>query len=571
MKIKITNIYIQDFRGVALCDIDFKENKTVLLAPFGSGKTTIKEAFLWGFGLPILNIKPCKFENQRWVEIPHTNTNVNLKLILDQEEIILKRSDKNGTTKFSINDEDIKTLKDYQKRILELLGLENIETLKDLVIVGNFMQRENKEIRKMLIELSKANESLIEVQNSYDTLKQDFTNGLTTEEISLNIKREIKKVEEEQTALQTKIETYKEFIKTHELDSQELESTKEAVLQSIKETKKEMEDIISVVREKYERATKELENSTKEHESQNILLGNEIQQARTQITILERPIQVAKEKIETIEAREIDKVFFCPTCHQPLPNGNEVQKKLEEKKQEDLEKAKNELQELLAEQEKWKTISETKRQELKVLEESNTTHELYRIYLGLKERYNNVEQQIAPQKDFLNNLENELIEINANIKAQEIVEEQKTNLTEAQKQLRQLLTKIQNIYKKSDDLKDYTSKIENVITKCVNDFFLSNETGLSWKLYENAKNGNLQTTAELMYKNYKQYSYCSRGEQLDANCQLLFFLQDTFNLDLPIFIDNITDLGGKTFDKTDKQIIYLQTDNKNHNFEIEQY
>ena len=49
------------------------------------------------------------------------------------------------------------------------------------------------------------------------------------------------------------------------------------------------------------------------------------------------------------------------------------------------------------------------------------------------------------------------------------------------------------------------------------------------------------------------------------------FLQDTFNLDLPIFIDNITDLGGKTFDKTDKQIIYLQTDNKNHNFEIEQY
>ena len=141
-------------------------------------------------------------------------------------------------------------------------------------------------------------------------------------------------------------------------------------------------------------------------------------------------------------------------------------------------------------------------------------------------------------------------------------------MQQAQKKLKELLVKTQNIYKKSDDLKDYLSKIENIITKRVNDFFLVEETGLGWKLYENAKNGNLQTSAELMYKNAKQYSTCSRGEQLDADCQLLFFLQDSFNLELPIFIDNITDLGGFAYQK-DKQIIYLQTNNKTNNFELE--
>ena len=108
------------------------------------------------------------------------------------------------------------------------------------------------------------------------------------------------------------------------------------------------------------------------------------------------------------------------------------------------------------------------------------------------------------------------------------------------------------------------------ITKHINDYFLVEETGLGWKLYENSKNGNLITTIELMYKNSKQYSTCSRGEQLDADCQLLFFLQESFNVILPVFIDNITDLGGFAYVK-DRQIIYLQTNNKNNNFKIEKY
>lgn len=574
MKVLLQSISITNFRGIATFNFGFKEKVNVLSAPFGYGKTTIKEAFLWGLGLPIQNVKPCKFENQRWVEIPHLEPNVELTLKIDTgndtSTVRLQRQVKGTQTLFSIDDVKTTTLQDYQNSVLTLFGLDNIETLKDLVVVSNFMQRDKKEIRKILFDLSKANEVLIDTQNSYDTLKQDFIDGLTTEEISLNIKRELKNVENEQTILKTRIATYQEFINTHVDNTETLESRKEQLIAFKEQTQKDIDKITKDLQDRLNNIEDKIKLEMDKYETTIRGTSEPMQQAKYELTLLERPFKELTERVETIKAREIDEILVCPTCGHTLQKGNVLTQKLARQKEIDLENATQELNKLVErKQELLKQISDYQLK-LKEVAEQRSTAELTQIKNGIIAKMRNLDETLEPQREYIKELDNDIIDINSQIKTLEIVKEQKGLLKQAQKQLKELLVKTQAIYKKSDDLKDYLSKIESIITQRVNDFFLVNETGLGWKLYENAKNGNLQTTAELMYQNAKQYSTCSRGEQLDADCQLLFFLQDSFNLDLPIFIDNITDLGGKGYDKP-KQIIYLQTNNKTNNFEIEKY
>lgn len=572
MKIILKSLDIINFRGISHFSFDFKEKTNVLSAHFGYGKTTIKEAFLWGLGLPIQNVKPCKFEKNRWVEIAHLEPSVEMTLQVitenDTSTLKLQRQVKGTQTIFYIDDEKLTALQEYQRLILEHFELDNIETLKDLTIVGHFMQRDNKEIRKILFDISHANEVLIDTQNSYDTLKQDFIDGLTTEEISLNIKRELKNVENEQTIVRAHIETYRTFLNNHTDMGEDLEIKKARLLDLKKQTQNDMDLVIKNLNDRLA----DIENKIllERDRQDNLLRGTSepLNQARYNITLLEKPIKDAREKYETIQAREIDEVLICPTCGQSLPKGNSLTQKLAKQKEIDLANAKRELDNLLAERKRNEDKIAECQMQLNEINEQKTTIELSTIKQGILTKMRNLDELLAPQKQYIQDLDNELIEINSQIKTNDIVKEQKTLMQQAQKKLKELLVKTQNIYKKSDDLKDYLSKIENIITKRVNDFFLVEETGLGWKLYENAKNGNLQTSAELMYKNAKQYSTCSRGEQLDADCQLLFFLQDSFNLELPIFIDNITDLGGFAYQK-DKQIIYLQTNNKTNNFELE--
>ena len=571
MKVILESISITNFRGIATFLHNFKSGSNVLSAPFGYGKTTIKDAFLYGMGLPIKNIKPCKFEKNRWVEIPHLEPEITLTLAIDNDKITLTRGEKGTQSIFKIDNEKYGTLKAYQDQVLSLLQLDDIETLKDLIVVGNFMERDNKEIRKILFDLTRANDVLLDFQNSYDTLKQDFENGLTTDDISLNIKRDLKQVENDKIILQTKIQTYNEFLSTHDtIDQEKLEHQIKLLNFEKSKLQSTLESTTKELIYKYNNALSSWEVEKNRMETQKNEISLRINELLYSLNNDERLLKEANDELYNAQSMTIDPITICPTCGQKLEKGNNFERLQEQRKAERIKEATLKVEKLKAEMAKKKDNVAKYKENIATVEAMSNVDKLATLVANLKIRLGNMEHDNEPVKNHIADIEKELNELNQQISNAQIVQEQKDLLKQAQSDLKDLLVRTQVIYAKSDELKDYLSKIENKLTKHINDFFVAEKSGLGWKLYENAKNGNLLTTMELMYQNKKQYSTCSRGEQLDANCMLVFFLQDCYNLDLPIFIDNITDLGGKSY-QVENQIIYLQTNNKANNFEIEKY
>ena len=571
MKVILESISITNFRGIATFLHNFKSGTNVLSAPFGYGKTTIKEAFLYGLGLPIKNIKPCKFENHRWVEIPHLEPEITLTLTIDNDRVILTRGEKGTQSVFKVDDEKVGTLKNYQERVLTYFGLKDIETLKDLVIIGNFLERDNKEIRKILFDLTNANEVLVEFQNSYDTLKQDFIDGLTTDDISLNIKRELKQVENDKLILQTKIQTYNEFLSTHENDNiKEIKTKVENLEKAKSKAHYDLERMNSDLLSQYNKILNSIEKEKKRIDTAVDEIAPKIEEIRYSLINDERLLKEAQDELDNAQASTVEPTTTCPYCGQVLPKNNNFDKLQAERREQRIQDAIKRVNEIKKSIERKNQNKDEYQAMIRNINDTSQLGGLNTALNNVKARLMAIEQDTKPLKDYISELEQDLDKYKSLLSNAQIVEEQQTLLKQAQTDLKDLLVKTQTIFQKSDELKDYLSKIESKLTTHINDFFVAEESGLGWKLYENAKNGNLLTQIELMYQNQKQYSTCSRGEQLDANCMLTFFLQGCYDLYLPIFIDNISDLGGKSY-QSENQIIYLQTNNNRNNFEIEKY
>ena len=106
-QIKLLKIKLNDFANWKKCEIDFEKTKN-LIAPYGYGKTTIYNAFLWALGLETSSeVTPT---NNNLVIDDGVISKVELQIKVDEFEHILTRCSNN---RFEINGNKITTLKKW--------------------------------------------------------------------------------------------------------------------------------------------------------------------------------------------------------------------------------------------------------------------------------------------------------------------------------------------------------------------------------------------------------------------------------------------------------------------------
>lgn len=559
VKVQLRKILINNFRGIA-SSLHLFEDKPIieLSAPFGTGKTTTFEAFLYAMGYPIKNTKPCKYENNRWVEIPNAKTSVELVLnittISGEEELTLIRQD----NAYFINTEKITTLANYQKGILSAFGIESLELYSDLLYLGHFNERDEKTRRNILLELTGTNKLLVETQDSYDLLKQDFINGLTNDEIEKQIKKELKDCESKQVEINSKLQVLKENISKYNYDFDALEERKIEIDIELQEEQGNSIALKNEILRKKEILLKELQTRNEAIAKQRGGLENAIDNCARQILNLSLERGKIKAKLDEAKVREIDTILICPTCKTRLPENNDLNIALEEEKERDIENYTKELNEISLEIKRFEQQNITKRKELNELINStgnfvSLTETIKSLDVSLKD----IELQENPNNEKILELKKEREEVYTKLGAKDFVNNLESEKQECINTQKQLLNKIKQLSQKSIQLKQYLSQIEKITTDNVNKAFEG--TNIQWQLYDNFKtNNNLTTILEMLY-NGKRYSSCSRGERLISDYLLISFLQKQYQIYLPIFVDNYGDLGDELIDTSDNQTILLKT------------
>ena len=557
MKVTLKKIDIENFRGVAKSLHYFDKQKTTLSAPIGSGKTTLLEAYLFAMGYPIKDYKPKEYKNNRWLEIANTKTRVEVLLLIEEDgetrELTLVRKDKN----FEVDEDKFTTLANYQNAILEQLNIDSFDLYCDLLLIGNFNSKELKVKRNILLNITGVNKLLVETQNSYELLKDDFINGLTTEEISKNIKRQIKENETKQIELRTKLDYITQNINKYDIDFNSLEQRKIELEIEISECQNDSFKLEQDLIEQRNKVQNEIYEKQIAYNNDVQKLNATIFANKQSLLIYQDKIAKLKEKISELTCREIDEVLICPTCGMNLPKNNDITNKLKYEKEKELADCEKELQELLKTIEKFEISNKSSLEAIRKLTEKSNNTSKKETLRYINEQIKNVSLKTNEYKEIKNKLEVELNEINEKLALKKVFEEQKNQLSLVKKEQIELLKRIQNETIKSNQLKDYLANIEKITTSHINKYF--EKTNLQWQLYENAKtNDNLSTTFEMLWNN-KRYSSRSRGERLCADLELLYVLQSSYDVYLPIIIDNVGDLGGKSNFELLSQQILLET------------
>lgn len=560
VKVQLRKILINNFRGIASSLHLFNEKSVVeLSAPFGSGKTTTFEAFLYAMGYPIKNTKPCKYENNRWVEIPNVKTSVELLLSVvngsEEEDLSLIRQE----NAYFVNDVKITTLANYQKAILNILGIDSLELYSDLLYLGHFNERDEKTRRNILLELTGTNKLLVETQDSYDLLKQDFINGLTNDEIEKQIKKELKEAETKQVEINSKLEVLKSNIGNYNYDFEALEQRKIELEIELQEETGIYVDYKNDILKKKENLLKELQTKNEAIAKDKRNLESSIDNYARQIMNLSLERGKTKQKLEEAKNREIDNIIFCPTCKTRLPENNDLNIALEEEKERDIQAFTEELHKLNLEIKQLEEKNVAKRKELNnLINSTGNLTSLNEKIRSLDVRLSEFEIANQPNKTKIEALQKERDDVFTKLGAREFINNLENEKQECIATQKQLLNKIKQLSQKSIQLKQYLSQIEQITTNNVNKAF--ENTDIQWQLYDNLKtNGNLSVVLEMLYKG-KRYSSCSRGERLIADYLLISFLQEQYQIHLPIFVDNYGDLGDELIDTSNNQTILLKTD-----------
>lgn len=376
-KVKIKKLKIENFKSIKKLEIDADYKNVFISGANGSGKTSVKEAWLWlffgkdSFG-KFLNPKPLDEENNRIIGLEPMVTVV---INLNDEEIKLQKIQKekwtktNGseekhytglTNKFLINDVP-KSATEFKNWVNDLIDEETFQILSDtsFFMSDKFHFKKRRDI--LINMLGVDDEDIIKNDDRFKEL-EELTKNKTIDELALQLKSEKKENNKNIKDKPIEINTLSDLIAEYESnligDEEEIKESIKVLDKEINQQKIVIESIknygnstkilndISIVKNKMS----DLKNSflsgkqlaTRELEENLRMLNSEYNQLRLSIDNcnieIDRKRQLIKDKESKrdkylIEWQEENKKVFdennkkCSYCGQELQ-----QDKIEENK-----------------------------------------------------------------------------------------------------------------------------------------------------------------------------------------------------------------------------------------------
>lgn len=595
---KIKEITISNFKNMVSYSHKFDAKQEIIRAEFGGGKSTIFEAYKWAMGYDITNYEPTIDRNL----IVGIKTEVQLTFEKDNLEYTLYRASmrKNGNVigAFAFCGNPCKSLKEYKAKIEDVFGIPHAD-MEILIDIRKFNTtdatkwtwKEQREFLFRILGIEQAINGVVD-KEEYAWIKEQFVRDRKLTEIDIlkklaMDKRAIEKQIDNNTAIidnnMNKIAEYKaidfEAIKKEkeaavaELDKLDSASAKAKKSEVVAEKAKEIDKLYSVLTDlNKQKADFSREVIKKQREvlyyvENNSKLISQIKEKDAEIISLKDTIHDEKYSIEQIENNA---QTTCPYC------GAELSEEfIAEKKAEDSHGFKKSLAVF---EEKLKSAIAERKDILKVKaqneEDYNKSKEEFE---HMKEELENYDVKIQETESQIETLRKEMntvktAEANAEIKAKQ--QELSARVSEIDSQLR-FEALVADLTAENDRLKENSRKCaideqkrlqrEDLVNQFINEKMAivskiveEKFNGVSFQFFKyNRTDGEQKNICAVLY-NGSDYSQCSFGQKIALNFLLNESLQNIFQSDFPVWVD---DVGSAKVFESKHQFIGLLTDN----------
>lgn len=595
---KIKSIEIKNFKNMVEYRRSFLSDKDIIRAEFGGGKSTIFEAYKWAMGYDITNFEPTIERNL----IVGIKTEVQLTFEKDNLEYTLYRASmrKNGNVvgAFAFCGNPCKSLKEYKAKIEDVFGIPHAD-MEILIDIRKFNStdatkwtwKEQREFLFRILGIEQAINSVVD-KEEYAWIKEQFIRDRKLTEIDIlkklaMDKRTIEKQIDNNTAIidnnMNKIAEYKaidfDALKKEkeaavaELDKLDSASAKAKKSEVVAEKAKEIDKLYSALTDlNKQKADFSREIIKKQREvlfyvENNSKIISQIKEKDAEIISLKDAIHDEKYSIEQIENKE---QTTCPYCGAKL--SEEI---ISEKKEEDSRGFKKSLavfeEKLKAAIAERRDILKFKNQNEEDYNKSKEEFEKMKAELETHDfKIQEIEAQITELRKEMNTVKT--AEANAEIKAKQ--QELSNRISEIDSQLR-FEALVADLTAENDRLKennresgiaeqkrlqreDLVNQFINekmaIVSKIVEEKFKF----ISFQFFKyNRTDGEQKNICAVLY-NGSDYSQCSFGQKIALNFLLNESLQNIFQSDFPVWVD---DVGSAKVFESKHQFIGLLTDN----------
>lgn len=579
--VKLENISIKNFKGIATANISFDRELTTICAENGAGKSSIKNAFEWLLCQNVTDVLPM-LNNK---EIPNLTTAVSATIVINGYDYLFERESRG---KYTLNKETGKMNKttnestykidgleykekDYKAKIADLFSngvFENLQILtdKDYFNSDKFKWTDRRKILFDICGVKNAIHSIIE-KPEYSTIKEYVVKGNATSDIKSMLRKNKAAYKDTQNKNNILIEqklaenTEIEKIDFAELEEQ-LKIAKDKHSKMLTASKEENQSeqikelhtkLVELTRQK---ALLENEDLARQGNMRKHIqdLYNECQNIKTQYTIEKDRISMTESKLLTAAETE------CPTCHRPLPK-EEIEKANNQIKEanaillKQLDISNSKLRELKSQYEETKVKFEAENEKFKDFKPNEQINETNNAILALQKAIEGAKDTDLNKlsTEQISSLENQISALERELAKKAYYEENKKIIQRWKEENKEIADMIIQIEQKENALEKYVKEQTDIIVDTVNSKF---SNGISWALYkETYKNGEggVEEDCVCMY-NGRRYSSLSTGEKNITNIEVIKTLQDYYGVNITIMSDN-SEANTIPFDRANRQII----------------
>ena len=564
-KITIKKIQIENFKGIADATIVLNGESKEITLPYGTGKTTIYEAFLWCLGISTNSFEPCHRIENTWQKIDGLTTSVSLELIATENgsdlTYNLSRVNKGGVNKFTLDEKAIGTLKAYQKQVCNIMGCELNDdfTLKDMLSLGEFNSKEWVAQRKTLMALANVDTKVRSQYVKYPLISDCLLKRMSTEEIGKALNKQLKDIDKKKTAKNAEIGVIENEMLNYQLDYEKLGKDLETVKKRIAEIDEQLTD--------YTKLQEEFAQATIKKEQARVELDLLIKAENTKVLEYTRDISKSNarlveidEEINFTEGKEFNENAVCPYCGREL-NFESKAKALENFEKEKENKLKSLREERIALKSRIETLDKERALTNKNMVDKQFEFDRSVEKLGWVDLRNkttamgNANILIIREKESLDKKANDL---RIELAKEEQLKRLNLKANDMRKELLELCEEEQGVLERKEELKKYSQDTRKIVEDTINSYF--EDTNITYQLYSITNDGTLNADCICMWQGRSYDKALSRGERLLADYELINILQQVYDLSLPIFVDNLGDIGETQLDTVrDVQVITLKT------------
>lgn len=589
-KVTINKLSIKEFCGIySYTNNNINSEVQNFNAINGNGKSSIKKAIFWAFGLNVGEIVPTKNK----IEIQNLTPCVEIELLINNFSYNIKKEWKTTWVMHEATGKMVKksaksvyyidsiemTEKNFKEKIASIFGLKSYDELEMLLDIEFFNRDTTKwkwnNRRALLLEMSGAknvDEQILENNSKYAPIKDYILKGTATSDIASALRKEKKGYNEQVDKNNILIEQKnKELAELLEIDFDGVKADichKESKLDKLieKGKKEAMTDELKALQAELLKLQQDLSKEQVKHakklqdlNTQKVTIYNKLNEININVKNMQTDIDNINKEIETLKQPISD---TCPTCGQKLPEKqiDEISKQIAlgvEQKAQLIETKKQEIQNMKPVYQETKTLYDNICQEINNFNDSEQIIVLQNI---IKEK--EVAINTAKQKDLNNILTERINALKIEIDNLKIKASKKDEITKMQKTVEvwkgeniKLADKILDVEIKIKLVNDFVKEQCEHIEASVNQLFGNGITFALFDIIDNNGEPKIAEACETIF-NGRNYKACSTGEKAICDLRITEKLQDYYKVNLPIVIDNTESITSKI--NSERQIIRLR-------------